>query len=74
MSGTGNNRFALYVIMLIAAIIAALIVEYLILGLGGETGLGYVLIMGVATGLAADIAHYIATMGSSSADTSRSTS
>lgn len=48
---------ALYAIILIATIITALAIEVAF----SEFDVGYALVMGIATGLAADIAHAIAT-------------
>ena len=70
MSTTDNNRLALYIIMIVATIIAALIVEYVVTEDPNTT---YAIIMGLATGLAADIAHYIATRRNRGTTTNRTT-
>ena len=68
VSTTSNNRLALYIIMIVATIIAALIVEYVVTE---DPNTAYAIIMGLATGLAADIAHYIATRRNRGTTTNR---
>jgi len=68
VSTTNNNRPALYIIMIVATIIAALMVEYVV---AEDPYTTYAIIMGLATGLAADIAHYIATRRDQGTTTNR---
>jgi len=68
VSTTNDNRLTLYIIMIVATIIAALIVEYVV---AGDPNATYAIVMGLATGLAADIAHYVATRRTRGTTTNR---